>query len=48
MAPNETRARRPWFKPKRIGYGVTPQAWQGWVVVGLFVALVGALGILFR
>ncbi len=25
--------RRGWFGPKRIGYGVRPQTWQGWLLV---------------
>jgi hypothetical protein len=24
---------RPWFGPKRIGYGLRPQTWQGWAIV---------------
>jgi hypothetical protein len=32
-----TRDRRPWFGPKRVGYGLRPQTWQGWAV---FVALI--------
>jgi len=43
MASNENSARRPWFGPKRVGYGHSPQSWQGWVVVGLVVGLVTAL-----
>jgi hypothetical protein len=27
------RPGRPWFGPKRVGYGVRPQTWQGWAVV---------------
>jgi hypothetical protein len=23
---------RPWFGPKRIGYGFRPQTWQGWAI----------------
>jgi hypothetical protein len=25
--------RRAWFGPKRIGCGIRPQTWQGWVIV---------------
>jgi hypothetical protein len=25
--------KRPWFGPKRIGYGLRPQTWQGWTLV---------------
>jgi len=29
----------PWFKPKRIGYGLTPITWQGWCVTFLLIAV---------
>jgi len=30
---------KPWFMPKRIGVGASfPIAWQGWVVLAIFVA----------
>ena len=25
--------RRPWFGPKRVGYGLRPQTWQGWTLM---------------
>ena len=28
---------RPWFGPRRFGYGVTPITGQGWACVGLYV-----------
>jgi hypothetical protein len=31
---------RPWFGPKRIGYGIRPQTWQGWLVVLVPTAVV--------
>ena len=31
---------RPWFGPKRFGWGWTPVAWQGWLVVVAFLAAV--------
>jgi hypothetical protein len=31
---------RPWFGPKRVGYGLRPQTWQGWLIVALFVVAV--------
>ena len=34
-----------WFKAKRYGWGWTPSAWQGWMV--LLVYLVSVLGIAF-
>jgi hypothetical protein len=35
-----------WFKRKRFGYGWTPSTWQGWLIIGMYVALV-LLGALF-
>ena len=35
---------RPWFAPKRYGYGPgMPIAWQGWVMLGAHIALILAL-----
>jgi hypothetical protein len=31
--------KRPWFGPKRFGYGVGPQTWQGWLLVAVSVAV---------
>jgi hypothetical protein len=31
--------RRPWFGPKRFGYGYRPQTWQGWLLLAVLVAL---------
>ncbi len=28
-----------WFKAKHYGYGWYPATWQGWVVIGIFLAL---------
>ncbi len=27
-----------WFGPKRLGWGYSPRTWEGWAVIGLFVA----------
>lgn len=35
---SSTKSRKPWFGPKRLGFGISPQTWQGWVIV-LLVAL---------
>lgn len=32
-----TTSRKPWFGPKRIGWGVGPTSWQGWLIVALVV-----------
>ena len=36
---------RPWFGPKRIGYGLRPQTWQGWLVMALFAVVVVAVAL---
>lgn len=37
-----------WFAPKRFGYGAgLPIAWQGWAVTFAFLAMVGAIAVLF-
>jgi uncharacterized membrane protein len=28
-----SQGRRPWFGPKRFGYGSRPQTWQGFLIV---------------
>lgn len=33
----------PWFGPKRIGYGLRPTAWQGWLVMLVGVAVIVAV-----
>ena len=40
--------RKPWFGPKRIGYGLRPQTWQGWLVTAVFVAVVLVVATLLR
>lgn len=29
-----------WFKPHRYGLGATPVSWQGWMLVGVNIAVV--------
>jgi hypothetical protein len=36
-----------WFGPKRFGYGYAPQTWQGFVLVGLAVAIVAVMAAIF-
>jgi hypothetical protein len=43
-----TDTRQPWFGPKRVGYGIRPQTWQGWAVVLAFVVLIVAVVLLVR
>jgi hypothetical protein len=33
-----------WFAPKRIGFGATPNSWQGWALLVGYIALVRILG----
>lgn len=36
-----------WFAPKRYGYGAgLPIAWQGWLALAIYLAVVGAAGYL--
>jgi hypothetical protein len=37
---------RPWFGPKRVGFGLRPQTWQGWAIVLGVAAIVIAIGII--
>lgn len=38
MSPNSTK---PWFGPKRIGWGISPKTWQGYVVTILGALILG-------
>jgi hypothetical protein len=40
--------RRPWFGPKRIGFGLRPQTWQGWLIVAVLTAAVVILAIVIH
>ena len=31
---------RLWFGPPRFGLGVAPRTWEGWAMIGGFVALI--------
>ncbi len=31
---------RPWFEPRRFGYGATPVTSQGWTTTAMFVVVV--------
>lgn len=37
---------RPWFGPKRIGYGLRPQVWQGWALTVAVAAAVSVVVLL--
>lgn len=32
-------ASKPWFRRKKIGFGYTPQTWQGWASLVAFLGL---------
>lgn len=35
-----------WFAPKKIGYGAgLPIAWQGWVLLAAYIALMAGFGV---
>lgn len=34
---------KPWFGPKRIGFGIRPRTWQGWVIMLVLAALLAWL-----
>jgi hypothetical protein len=38
---------RSWFGPKRVGFGLRPQTWQGWLVTLGGAAVVVVLIVLF-
>lgn len=41
--------RRPWFRPKRYGYGSgLPIAWQGWLLIAAHVALIMGVAAILR
>ena len=40
--------KRPWFGPKRIGWGWRPVSWEGWLATFLCVAVVAAAAIAFK
>jgi hypothetical protein len=36
---------RPWFGPRRYGWGLTPVSWEGWLLTAAYTAAVFALAI---
>lgn len=36
-------AGKPWFGPRRFGYGVTPLTWEGWLATGVYILALGGL-----
>lgn len=37
---------RPWFGPRRFGWGWTPVTWKGWALTMVFLAGILAAGLL--
>ena len=37
-----------WFRPKRYGYGATPNTWQGWTVTAAIVLIILAATLLLQ
>jgi hypothetical protein len=37
-----------WFRPRRYGIGATPSAWQGWALLGAYLAALFALAATMR
>ncbi|MDX8527661.1 hypothetical protein RFM68_24480 [Mesorhizobium sp. MSK_1335] len=35
-----------WFRPKRFGYGATPDNWKGWAFMVVYIAIVVALSLI--
>lgn len=42
------QGKRPWFGPRRFGYGSRPQTWQGFLLVGLTIALLIVIATITR
>ncbi|MHB1596272.1 MAG: hypothetical protein ACYCU3_19100 [Streptosporangiaceae bacterium] len=40
--------KRPWFGPKRIGWGYRPQTWQGWAIVLVLMLAAILVSVLVR
>ncbi|HVV94390.1 MAG TPA: hypothetical protein VHD15_13325 [Hyphomicrobiales bacterium] len=37
-----TEILKPWFRPKRYGYGATPITWEGWAItLGTVAVMIG-------
>ena len=46
--PPDGKTRKRWFAPNRLGAGVHPQTWQGWLVIVIPVAAIITIVVLFR
>lgn len=36
-------SKNPWFGPKKLGYGLRPVSWQGWLVIIALVIISSAI-----
>lgn len=45
--PTRKKGKR-WFRPNRFGPGWHPSSWQGWLILGVIVAAIIAVVVLFR
>lgn len=39
---------KPWFAPKRFGYGATPSNWEGWTATAAYIAFMVSDAVLLR
>ncbi|MGB9201778.1 hypothetical protein [Methanobacterium sp.] len=39
--------KEPWFAKRRIGWGLTPKSWQGWVITLILILILILDGIYF-
>lgn len=39
--------KKPWFGPKKFGYGWSPRSWEGWLVTAAAVAASIGLSVVF-
>ncbi|HWU32027.1 MAG TPA: hypothetical protein VN108_04080 [Marmoricola sp.] len=42
------KKRTAWFRPNRSGPGWHPSSWQGWLILGVIVAAIVIIVVLFR
>jgi hypothetical protein len=48
FGPAAGPGKRPWFGPRRIGFGYRPQTWQGVLVVAILLLPVVILAAVFK
>jgi hypothetical protein len=39
---------RQWFRPKRLGFGISPATWEGWLATALLIAAIFGIRSLMR